>query len=141
MKNTTIAWLVAALGVSSAADAKIDSGIMATGVEGHELCVVDNARVEAKFRELMLRVIHARGYQTRMVGATADCPVTLTYAATYARARYGTVSVLKTSRFMVYRDAKDIAEVSYRYSHGMFGNGTVEEVVTTMVERLLPKGS
>ena len=140
MNSKTIPWIIAALMVSSGASAKIKSGVMAAGVFGQELCVVENARVEAKFRDLMLRIIHARGYQTRIVATTADCPVTMTFTATYARTRWGTVSVLKTSRFMVYRDAKDIAEVTYSYSHGMFGNGTVEEVVTAMIEKLLPSG-
>jgi hypothetical protein len=135
--NKSLTMLFAALAVSSGACASIE-GTMAPGVGGPELCVVDNARVQPKFRDLMLRVLGARGYRAKMVETNIDCPVVMAFSAKYARTRMGMYSVLKTSRFIVYRDLQPIAEVTYRYSHGPLGNGTVEEVVTRMVEKLLP---
>jgi hypothetical protein len=131
------AMMFAALIVSSGASAGIE-GTMASGVGGPELCVVENARVQPKFRDVMVRVLGARGYRAKLVETNVDCPVVMAFSAKYARSRMGTVSVLKTSRFTVYRDLQQIGDVTFRYSHGPLGNGTVEEVVTRMVERLLP---
>jgi hypothetical protein len=131
MKNAIA--LISLLAVSTGALADIKATPVHVGAG--ELCVVDNPKVQQNFRDLMLHTLALHGHTARMVQATTDCPVTMTFDARYAMSG-GYRRVLKISSFVVYRDGEQIGSVNFRFSHTPLGNGTVEEVVQEMISRL-----
>src|SRR5688572_4551838 len=94
-----------------AAQAKIQ-GAKAEITQGQELCVVATTAVEEGFTQAFIRQVNSRGYATRFVVASADCPVSMTYSAVYAMSG-GYRRVLKTSTFYIKRDDALVGQVSY----------------------------
>jgi hypothetical protein len=141
MKPTTALLLITSAAVSVCAVAGID-GTMAQGIRDRELCVVDNVDAESEFRNAMVRSLRTRGYTVKFVVKRDDCDVAMAFSATYGvTGGWGPRRVLKSSSFVVYRDTQPIASVRFRYERSMFGagsDGTVEEVISQMVFKLLP---
>jgi hypothetical protein len=127
--------------VPALSNAGID-GTMAQGIRDRELCVVDNIDAESEFRNALVRSLRTRGYTVKFVATRSECEVAMAFSATYGvTGGWGPRRVLKSSSFVVYRDSQPIASVRFRYEKSMFGggsNGTVEEVISQMVFKLLP---
>jgi len=141
MKLTTALLLTGALAAPGCAFASID-GTMAQGIRERELCVVDNIDAESEFRNTLVRSLRTRGYDVKFVVEKGDCDVAMTFHAAYGvTTGWGPRRVLKASSFVVYRYSQPIASVQFRYEKSMFGggsNGTVEQVISQMVFKLLP---
>ena len=129
--------IVSLLAISAAALADIKATPVHIGAG--ELCVVENAAVQQNFTDLMVRSLTVRGHTPRMVQATKDCPVTMTFDARYAMSG-GYRRVLKTSSFRVFRDGEMIGSVAFCFSHRPGGNGSVEDVIQRMVDQLFGAG-
>jgi hypothetical protein len=118
-------------------------GTMAQGIRSRELCVVDDIDAQPDFRNALVRALASRGYVPRFVATKDECEVALAFDAAYGTTGgWGPRRVLKSSRFVVYRDSRPIASVRFRYERSMFGfgsDGTVEEVIGQMVFKLLPR--
>ena len=117
---------------------------MAQGLHDRELCVVDNIDVQPDFRNSMVRSLANRGYTARFVAKKDECEVAMAFNATYGvTGGWGPRRVLKSAAMVVYRDSQPIGSAHFRYERSMFGggsNGTVEEVISQMVFKLLPPG-
>lgn len=135
------AWLLAAF-IPSLALAGIDA-TMAQGITERELCVVDNIDVAPEFREAMVRALATRGYTARFVAKKDECEVAMAFNANYGvTTGWGPRRVLKYAAFVVYRDSQAIGSAHFRYERSMFGggsNGSVEEVISQMVFKMLPR--
>jgi hypothetical protein len=123
------------------ANARVDA-TMAQGIHERELCVVDNVDVQSEFRNAMVRSLVNRGYKARFVTKKDECEVAMAFNATYGMTSgWGPRRVLKSAAFVVYRDSRAIGSAHFRYERSMFGagsDGTVEEVISQMVFKLLP---
>jgi hypothetical protein len=143
MKPTTalLLLLTGSLAVSVCAFAGID-GKMAQGIRERELCVVDNVDAESEFRNTLVRSLRTRGYTVKWIADKGDCDVAMTFHAAYGvTTGWGPRRVLKAASFVVYRYSEPIASVQFRYEKSMFGggsDGTVEQVISQMVFKLLP---
>jgi hypothetical protein len=133
----------AALAVATSASAGIDA-TMAQGLHDRELCVVDNIDAQSDFRNAMVRSLKNRGYTARFVAKKDECEVAMAFNATYGMTGgWGPRRVLKSAAMVVYRDSQPIGSAHFRYERSMFGggsNGTVEEVISQMVFKMLPPG-
>lgn len=140
--KTRLTLLLLGAFVPALSSAGID-GTMAQGIRDRELCVVDNIDVQPEFREALVRSLAARGYTARFVAERGACDVALAFNAAYGVAHgWGPRRVLKSATFVVYRDSQSIATMRFRYERSMFGfgsNGSVEEVISQMVFKLLPR--
>lgn len=136
------AWALFAF-VPAFALAGIDA-TMAQGIRERELCVVDNIDVQSDFRNAMVRSLSNRGYKARFVAKKDECEVAMAFNATYGMTTgWGPRRVLKSAAMVVYRDSRAIGSAHFRYERSMFGggsNGTVEEVISQMVYKMLPPG-
>lgn len=141
MKLTTALLLIGSVAVPVCAVAGVD-GTMAQGIRERELCVVDNVDAESEFRNAMVRSLRTRGYIVKFVVNRGDCDVVMVFSATYGvTTGWGPRRVLKSASFVVYRDSEKIGSARFRYERSMFGggsDGTVEEVISQMVFKLLP---
>ena len=125
-----------ACALSSGAFAAKIEGKMAAGIEGQEVCIVDNPGVQQDFRDAYQRRIQAKGYATRIVKQIGDCPVSTTYTAQYGQ-HWGVY--LARSTLLVYRDGAQIGSVSYSVSYGNpTKHGRVEDKIEQIVDKLLP---
>jgi hypothetical protein len=117
---------------------------MAQGLHDRELCVVDNIDVQSDFREAMVRALKNRGYTARFVPKKDECEVAMAFNATYGMTGgWGPRRVLKSAAMVVYRDSQPIGSAHFRYERSMFGggsDGSVEEVISQMVFKMLPAG-
>ena len=115
---------------------------MAQGLHDRELCVVDNIDVQPDFRNAMVRSLANRGYTARFVTKKDECEVAMAFNATYGvTGGWGPRRVLKSAAMVVYRDSQPIGSAHFRYERSMFGggsDGSVEEVISQMVFKLLP---
>ena len=139
--------LRAALAFSALVPASALAGIdatMAQGLHDRELCVVDNIDAQSDFRNAMVRSLANRGYTARFVTKKDECEVAMAFNATYGMTGgWGPRRVLKSAAMVVYRDSQPIGSAHFRYERSMFGggsNGTVEEVISQMVFKMLPPG-
>jgi hypothetical protein len=125
------------------ANAGVDA-TMAQGLHDRELCVVDNIDVQPDFRNAMVRSLANRGYTARFVTKKGECDVAMAFNATYGvTGGWGPRRVLKSAAMVVYRDSQPIGSAHFRYERSMFGggsNGSVEEVISQMVFKMLPPG-
>ena len=141
-RKFTIA-LVLAGSVSALASAGIDA-TMAQTIRERELCVVDNAAVQSEFRDAMVRSLRNRGYTARFVAKKDECEYAMAYNASYGMTTgWGPRRVLKTAAMVVYRDSTAIGSAHFRYERSMFGggsDGSVEEVISQMIFKMLPPG-
>ncbi len=137
MKLSALFICIAGFCLASPAFAKIE-GQMAPAGLGTEMCIVDNVAVQENFRAAFVKQINARGYTTRFVQQTTDCPVVMTFTAQYAMSG-GWRRVLKISQFKVFRNGEQVGMANFRFSHGLGGNGTVEEVIGEMLGKVLPR--
>lgn len=123
------------------ASAGIDA-TMAQGIRERELCVVDNIDAQPDFRDAMVRSLANRGYTARFVAKKDECEVAMAFNATYGvTTGWGPRRVLKYAAMVVYRDSQPIGSAHFRFERSMFGfgsNGTVEEVISQMIFRMLP---
>jgi len=133
----------AALPVAAPASAGLDA-TMAQGIHVRELCVVDNIDVDPEFRNSMVRALANRGYTARFVPKKDACEITLAFNANYAvTTGWGPRRVLKYAAMVVYRNSEAIGSAHFRFERSMFGfgsNGTVDEVISQMVFKMLPAG-
>jgi hypothetical protein len=131
----------AALAFATVVSAGIDAS-MAQGIHVRELCVVDKVDAPAEFRDAMIRSITNRGYKTRFVASRDDCELAMAFNATYGvTTGWGPRRVLKSAAMVVYRDSRAIGSAHFTYERSMFGggsNGTVEEVISQMIYKMLP---
>jgi hypothetical protein len=127
--------------LSAPAFAGIDA-TMAQGIRERELCVVDVVDAPPEFRDALVRALSTRGYTARFVTARGDCEVAMAYNATYGvTSGWGPRRVLKSAAMVVYRDSQAIGSAHFRYERSMFGgggNGSVAEVISQMVFKMLP---
>ena len=116
---------------------------MAQGINERELCVVDNIDVQSDFREAMVRSLANRGYTARFIARKDECEVAMAFNASYGMTNgWGPRRVLKTAAMVVYRDSRAIGSAHFRYERSMFGggsDGSVEEVISQMVFKMLPR--
>jgi hypothetical protein len=136
-----------ALVLAACAPALATAGVdatMAQGLHDRELCVVDNIDVQPDFRNAMVRSLANRGYTARFVTKKGECEVAMAFNATYGvTGGWGPRRVLKSAAMVVYRDSRPIGSAHFRYERSMFGggsNGSVEEVISQMVFKMLPPG-
>lgn len=112
-------------------------GKMAKGIEGQEICIVNNPAVQQDFRDAYQRRIQAKGYNTRIVRQISNCPISTTYTAEYGQ-HWGVY--LASSVLTVYRDGSPIGSIAYNVSYANPGkHGRVEDKIEKIVEKLLPK--
>lgn len=135
--------LVLAVFFPAIAGAGIDA-TMAQGITDRELCVADNIDVQPDFRNAMVRALANRGYTARFVAKKDECAVSMAFNATYGMTGgWGPRRVLKSAAMVVYRDSRPIGSAHFRYERSMFGggsDGTVDEVISQMVFKMLPPG-
>jgi hypothetical protein len=129
--------------IPAASLAGIDA-TMAQGIRERELCVVDKVDAPPEFRDALVRALSTRGYTARFVTGKDECEVAMAYDATYGvTTGWGPRRVLKSAAMVVYRGSRAIGSAHFRYERSMFGggsNGTVAEVISQMVFKMLPPG-
>ena len=117
---------------------------MAQNIHERELCVVDNIDVQSDFRDAMVRSLKNRGYTARFVPNKDECEWAMAFNATYGvTGGWGPRRVLKSAAMVVYRNSTPVGSAHFRYERSMFGggsNGSVEEVISQMVFKMLPPG-
>ena len=117
---------------------------MAQGIHVREICVVDNIEVGNDFRDSMVRALSNRGYTARFVTKNDECEIAMAFNANYGvTTGWGPRRVLKYAAMVVYRNSEAIGSAHFRFERSMFGfgsNGTVDEVISQMVFKMLPPG-
>jgi hypothetical protein len=142
--NRNFRWTLAVIAaVPALAIAGIDA-TMAQNIHDRELCVVDNIDAPPEFRDAMVRSLATRGYTARFVTRKDECEVAMAFNATYGMTSgWGPRRVLKSAAMVVYRDSLPIGSAHFRYERSMFGgggNGSVAEVISQMIFKMLPPG-
>ena len=113
----------------------------AARVAGGEICLIDNPDVGGRFLEVYRRELEKKGYQTRVMPATAtlyDCPQVSRYTANW---RWDVAYYLAFADIAIYEDGKRVGHVVYDSLQGSmnfakFVNG--ENKIVELVNQLFP---
>ncbi len=111
------------------------------GLEGRQVCIIENPAVRAGFIEAYKRSLVNKGYVVRQLPASAamtDCPVTSTYSANW---RWDLALYLAYAEIKVYRDAKPVGEAKYDSQRGGANLAKfidAEQKVDELVNQLFP---
>ncbi|RYF18985.1 MAG: hypothetical protein EOO30_01190 [Comamonadaceae bacterium] len=114
------------------------------GIQGREICIIDNPAVRPGFVEAYKRSLAAKGYAVRQLPATAaitQCAVTSTYTAKWRwdMAMYMSYAVLK-----VYHQGKPTGEAVYDSQRGGANPNKfidADRKVGELVDQLFPGGA
>jgi hypothetical protein len=114
------------------------------GVEGRQICVIENPAVRNGFVEAYKRSLAAKGYAVRQLPATAaitECPMTSTYSANW---RWDLAMYMAYADIKVYSNGRPVGEAKYDSLHGG-GNMNkfidADRKIDELVNQLFPGGA
>jgi len=112
--------------------------------EEKQVCIVENTAVKNGFLEVYRRTLTQKGYEVRVMPASAaltECPIMSTYTANW---RWDLATYMAFAEIKVYKNAKPSGDAVYDSTHGS-GNMnkfiSAETKITELVNQLFPGGS
>ncbi len=112
--------------------------------EDKQVCIIENSSVKHGFLAVYRRALTQKGYEVRMLPASAalnECPIVSTYSANW---RWDLASYMAYAEIKVYQNAKPSGEALYDSTHGG-GNMnkfiSAESKIMELVNQLFPGGS
>jgi hypothetical protein len=112
------------------------------GIQGREICVIENRAVRAGFIDAYRRSLASRGYVVRLLPASAtttDCAVTSTYNATW---RWDLALYMAVAEIRVYSAGRQVGEARYDSEGGSAALAKfidAEKKIEELVSQLFPE--